>query len=148
MKRCNKCNVKLEIGNNTSKAMFKRYDYRCLPCRRVLDKPYEQARERVRPPDLERKRLWKKNNKAYVQASVAQRRAVKQKRSVSWADAYKIKKFYAMATWLNEIDGPNSWHVDHIIPLKGKLVSGLHTHNNLQILRAKENIIKGNKYNI
>ena len=148
MKRCIKCNDPLVIGDNTSQSMFKRYDYKCLPCRRVLDKPYEQARERIRPPDLERKRLWKKNNKAYVRADVAKRRAVKETRNVSWADEYKIKKFYAMAAWLNEVNGPNTWHVDHIIPLMGEFVSGLHTHDNLQILTANQNIMKSNNFDL
>ena len=36
--------------------------------------------------------------------------------------------------------------VDHIIPLQGKLVSGLHTPTNLQVITARDNAKKGRKY--
>ena len=60
------------------------------------------------------------------------------KRTPKWADLTAIRKFY------NEC--PEGYHVDHIIPLKGKEVSGLHILSNLQYLSAKENLLKSNTF--
>lgn len=56
----------------------------------------------------------------------------------SWADLDKIDEFYR--------NRPEGMHVDHIIPLNGELVSGLHVLENLQYLSVKDNLSKKNKY--
>lgn len=59
-------------------------------------------------------------------------------RTPSWAELPKIREFYN--------DCSLGFEVDHIIPLKGKLVSGLHVIGNLQYLPKLDNIKKGNKF--
>ncbi len=80
-------------------------------------------------------RAW---DQLYGNAKNAKRRALKLRATPAWADLEAIKQFYANC--------PEGYHVDHIIPLKGKNVCGLHVLNNLQYLPAKENLQKSNKY--
>lgn len=67
-------------------------------------------------------------------------RAAKLSRTVPWSELEKIKEFIRAC--------PTGYHVDHVIPLQGELVSGLHVLNNLQYLPAKENCSKRNKFTI
>jgi len=62
-----------------------------------------------------------------------------------WADWVEIEQFYTEARHLTEATGV--LHVvDHIVPILGEDVSGLHVHNNLQIMTSVENSRKGNRY--
>ena len=62
-----------------------------------------------------------------------------------WADAEKIKELYKQAVIKSKETGIQ-WHVDHIIPLQGELVSGLHVPENLQVIPGIENVKKANRY--
>jgi hypothetical protein len=80
---------------------------------------------------------------AYV---TARQKRIK-KATPNWADLEAIKQVYIQAQELTKQTGiPHE--VDHIIPIQGKLVSGLHVLANLQILTEKENQIKNAKFKV
>ena len=97
----------------------------------------------------EQSRQWRQDNPDRVAYQSALKRTRKLQATPNWLteDDYKwIQWFYTQAKRLEEVTGiPH--HVDHIIPLKGKKVSGLHTPYNLQILTAEENMRKHNEWN-
>jgi hypothetical protein len=64
---------------------------------------------------------------------------------VAWANVEAIAALYARAALLTRTTG-RSHVVDHIIPLKGRMVSGLHVENNLRIIERSENARKSNKW--
>lgn len=62
----------------------------------------------------------------------------------AWANRALITDIYELARIYTEALG-RPFHVDHTVPLRSKLVCGLHTEANLQILPGAENIAKGNR---
>jgi hypothetical protein len=91
---------------------------------------------------------YKRSNKAVVNATNGKRRALKINITQNWLldEHFKqITEFYKMAKELEKVF-PWKQHVDHVVPLKGEFVSGLHVPWNLQILSEKENLEKSNKH--
>jgi len=132
----------------------------CVECdrvqRRFANMTPEQA-ERVRAKqrawfkanrdkDRANMRAWFKANRDKDRAYVRARDASKLRATPAWADKNAILAVYAEAERLTRETGiPH--HVDHIVPLKSKVVCGLHVHWNLRAIPAVENIRKNNRFN-
>lgn len=83
-------------------------------------------------------------NKDYYYSKSAERRARKIQATPYWADLEKIQKVYEKVKWLESITGLR-YEVDHVIPLNGEKLCGLHVWENLQILESSLNKSKSNK---
>lgn len=95
---------------------------------------------------VSKKKEYEKNKSDYIIGS-CQRRALKIQATPSWlTDEQKqeIIEFYKLREILTKETGILH-HVDHIIPLKGDRVCGLHVPWNLQVIPASENLSKSNK---
>ena len=91
---------------------------------------------------------WKQDNRSARNAISAAYRASKLNATPDWlTGTHKahIKRTYALATMMTEATGV-PYHVDHIVPLQGKDICGLHVPWNLQALRADLNMSKSNKH--
>lgn len=91
---------------------------------------------------------WSKRNPDKVNARWMKYDASKKHRTPAWLsedELWMIEQAYDIAQKRTVAFG-FSWHVDHIVPLQGKTVSGLHVPWNLQVLTSKDNQIKSNKF--
>lgn len=88
--------------------------------------------------------LWVQANPDKVAMRNAKRRARKLRATPAWADREAIASVYEQAQSLR--NAGFDVHVDHIVPLKSKLVCGLHVEHNLRVLPARENYSKQNRY--
>jgi hypothetical protein len=110
---------------------------------RYLDPIYAEKRKK-------QGKEWFKNNSGIAKEKRARRRASQKNATPSWLtsiDKAKISSFYEIASALDVQIGVKH-HVDHIVPIKGKSISGLHVPWNLQVLTATENLRKHNCYEI
>jgi len=85
-----------------------------------------------------------------VNAKEIKRKTAKMNRTPAWLtedDFWLIEQAYDLAAKRTQMF-KFSWHVDHIIPLQGKIVSGLHVPLNLQVIPASINTSKQNKFEV
>ena len=117
---------------------------RCKTCVLESNARWEKTHKRKEKTEEQKKRAlaatarWRRRNLSFDAFRSRTYRARKLNQLPSWANLEKIKQIY--------LNCPPGYHVDHIIPLKGKTVSGLHVETNLQYLSAQDNLRKRNFY--
>ena len=153
---CKDCGTAL-APNKRSHAIF--CDVKCKKSaehkRRIADKDKREA-NRVRSKlwrgaNKERAKQkisdWQKANRSRCTAIGMKYIASKKSATPNWLDdsmEESIQDIYWLADDLRKVS-PDNYHVDHMVPLQGKNICGLHVPWNLQVLPADLNISKKNK---
>jgi 5-methylcytosine-specific restriction endonuclease McrA len=107
----------------------------------------ERASSRPAEEKRSHKTAWKKKNRGIVAASVAARKAHIRQATPKWLtkeQKQQIKSFYIEADRLKTETGIDH-EVDHIVPVRGGIVHGLHVPWNLRVITAEENQKKNRK---
>lgn len=137
--KCSKCGEEKETTAFSPRADRPRgYESRCKECnsKRSL-KYHELNKELVLPKLRERNRKRYAEDPRLAKYHGRTQKAHIKKATPSWANEFAIRQFYLAC--------PEGMTVDHIVPLRGKTVCGLHVEWNLQYLTASENSRKHNK---
>lgn len=162
MKTCNKCHKEKSVTEFYKKSTSKDgLFWWCKDCHKAYVKEkYAAAYACPEFAELERKRVaayyakhpekkistWPTGAKAI--ANVAKRRSDKLKRTPTWLtadDFWLMDQAYELAKLRTKMLG-FKWEVDHEIPLRGRLVSGLHVPDNLRVIPKLVNRGKSNRF--
>jgi hypothetical protein len=137
-------------GHITKRLTATRTCCECIPA--IKAKYRKENREKVfayskewRKDNLEYFKKHRQTNRAVYNAYAAKRHASKMQRTPAWANQKEITMWYEVAEVLSR--SGVKFHVDHVVPMQGKNVSGLHVSENMQVLPASLNISKHNQWN-
>jgi len=158
---CELCGVDIDHKKSNARFCSREHKRKTSDMQRDYSAEYQRNAETRRSQALEyyyanheqfkKQQLIRQKLRPEIAAACsASRRALKLQRTPAWLtdfDKLKIKCLYSVAAMLTRTN-KESWHVDHVIPLQGNLVSGLHTPNNMRVLRGTENISKHNKFEV
>jgi hypothetical protein len=136
-KICSKCKQEKDISMFTPRTdRVNKVMSQCKECRKVLAaskrKPNLRLKHASKADCLRFHKI--KRNRAIAERVLDNSELTQ----FVYSEAHQLRKLR------NKLTGFN-WHVDHIIPLRGKTVCGLHVWNNFQLIPAIENFRKNNK---
>jgi hypothetical protein len=126
----------------------------CTSCEEVKNNSEQRKKYMVLYANEKRTKLreiasrWQKNNKGKVNANTAIRHTSKMLRTPLWLtkeEKERIRCYYQLSAMRTKESGI-VWNVDHIVPLQGENVSGLHVPWNLQVIPAADNFKKNNTF--
>jgi hypothetical protein len=133
--------------NYLARQAGQRFYFTGIPCKNGHVSARYSSRGTCVECTKEKAKQWQKANKPKISAKVMKRHSGKLKRTPSWLNAghqFELESVYKYCGSLRSIG--LDYHVDHIVPLRGESVSGLHVPWNLQVITATENISKGNQH--
>lgn len=142
MKVCIKCKIPQHVSCFSKAGHEDKRRNTCKTCQASYRKKYYSVNKEKENKDC---RNYKKNNKGKVNSLNAKRhwRIRQSKELLSDFCKLQIEKIYNKCAEYRKMG--LDFHVDHIVPLNGKTVSGLHVPSNLRITTADFNYKKGSK---
>jgi hypothetical protein len=139
-KRCFVCSKELALSMFTKKKRTRKdktfyygYNHECKKCKLLSNKEYMK-----KPGNKEKDTLRK--------AAMTKRNRVAKPKWLSAEQMKEIHEIYKDMRTRNRVAGKIEYHVDHVVPLNGETVCGLHVPWNLEVVKAKDNIAKSNAY--
>lgn len=99
----------------------------------------KRLRYRASPKIKEADRAWRRRNPVKILERGARRRVQERRATPKWANRAAMEMIYAEARRMGQ-------QTDHVVPLRSKLVCGLHCEANLALLPANDNARKGNRH--
>lgn len=141
-RQANKSQIESYREQNRDYYRAKNQEWRAAHPERIKERNAAQYRAN-RGVNIQRVRNWQQANPdKHCEIQVRRYASIKSSQP-SWADRNAIASVYKTAAEMRK--SGLDVHVDHIVPLRSKLVCGLHVQSNLQIIDRKLNVIKNNR---
>ena len=150
MSNCNDCGIVKTLENTylvKPKTGSSYLRSRCNSCHSAKQRTYNEVNKVA---VNQKSRDWRKTNPDRHNYLTTKYKEHVKKATPSWLTNGQLEEIaykYFMAKEARIMTG-EEYHVDHIVPLRGKNISGLHVPWNLQVLPSDMNLSKSNKWTV